>query len=88
MQKSILDAIREGTWDYEPDELSTTNYDSTPALPGSAEKLAILATRAEQGLPLWHDADRRDYENLQEQPSTDQAGSLLQGNATRTGPRE
>lgn len=62
MQKSILEAIREGFWDFEPDDVATAQYEATTAIPGSAEKLAILANRAERGLPLWHACDRRDYE--------------------------
>lgn len=62
MQKSILDAVREGVWDYEPNELPINSYDATAAIPGSAEKLKILADRAEQGLPLWHVSDRLDYD--------------------------
>jgi hypothetical protein len=30
-------------------------------LPGSDEKLAILADRLKSGLPLWHPRDSRNY---------------------------
>lgn len=63
MQKSVLDAIREGDWNYEPHEPNSGTYASTGALPGSEEKLTVLADRAEQGLPLWHDEDRLTYED-------------------------
>ncbi len=32
------------------------------AMPGSQEKLSILADRARRGLPLWHEEDRRSYD--------------------------
>ncbi|HMP78299.1 MAG TPA: hypothetical protein PKD54_02495 [Pirellulaceae bacterium] len=63
MTESVLDAIRNGQWDYEPDEVSESDYDSTRALPGSLEKVDILAQRAMQGLPLWHSSDRRSYDD-------------------------
>jgi len=63
VQKSILEAIQQGDWDYEPAELPSQNFDSTGALPGSDEKLAMLASRAQRGLPLWHDGDCRDYDD-------------------------
>ena len=66
VQKSILDAIQQGDWDYEPLELPSQQFDSTGALPGSDEKLAILAARAQRGLPLWHDGDCRDYDDTVE----------------------
>jgi hypothetical protein len=55
---NILDAIREGWWDYEPQDVDLASYDATSAMPGSDEKIAILAKRAADGLPLWHDEDR------------------------------
>jgi hypothetical protein len=61
--ESILDAIKDGQWDYEPEHVSSEHYDSTRALPGTEEKLAILATRVRKGLPLWHPSDRRTYDD-------------------------
>ena len=63
MPNSVLEAIQAGIWDYEPSDTETSEYDSTKALPGSDEKLAVLADRVEQGLPLWHPADRRTYDD-------------------------
>jgi hypothetical protein len=57
-----LDAIRAGLWDYEPEEIDDSQFDSTRAMPGSDEKLDILAERVERGLPLWHSCDRTDYD--------------------------
>ncbi len=64
MPKSVLDAIKMGEWDFEPEPVARTNYCPTDALPGSRDKLAILAQRLRQGLPLWHPDDRRDCEGL------------------------
>ncbi len=63
MIESVLDAIRNGQWDYEPDEVSEESYAPTPALPGSEEKVSVLALRAQRGLPLWHSSDRRTYDD-------------------------
>ena len=62
MPDSVLDAIRMGIWDYEPEDHQENHFDPTKALPGTEQKLAVLAERLRQGLPLWHDADRRSYD--------------------------
>ena len=61
MPKSVLDAIREGIWDYEPNSAEPRKYNSTTALPGTYEKLDILAERVSRGLPLWHPSDRQSF---------------------------
>jgi hypothetical protein len=61
--ESVLDAIRNGQWDYEPDDVSELTYEPTPALPGTEEKVTVLADRARRGLPLWHSSDRRSYDD-------------------------
>lgn len=63
MPSSVLDAIRLGIWDYEPKRVESDRFDSTRALPGSQEKLDILAGRLATGLPLWHPEDRRSYDD-------------------------
>ena len=63
MPESVLEAIRMGVWDFEPNAVNFRQFDSTPAPPGSDEKLAILAERVRCGLPLWHPADRTDRGN-------------------------
>lgn len=62
--ESVLEAIKSGQWDFEPEEVESGCFDSTDALPGSVEKLAVLADRIRSGLPLWHPSDRRDCEHL------------------------
>jgi hypothetical protein len=64
VSKSVLEAIREGDWDFEPDEVDQQNFDATRAIPGTREKLSVLAARARAGLPLWHEDDRLDYDDL------------------------
>ena len=61
--ESVLDAIRNGQWNFEPEEIGENQYDSTGALPGSAEKVRELAERAKGGLPLWHPSDRRSFDD-------------------------
>lgn len=67
MANSVLDAIKMGIWDYEPEETEVNEYNSTGALPGTDEKLDILAKRVQSGLPLWHPSDRRNYEDIVEE---------------------
>ncbi len=66
MPESVLDAIRQGNWDFEPAEMCEEEYESTSALPGSDEKIGELATRAREGLPLWHPADRICFDDTDE----------------------
>ncbi len=63
MPRSVLTAIEEGCWDYEPGEVQEEDYRSTEALPGSEEKLKMLAQRLGEGLPLWHPDDRRSVDD-------------------------
>ena len=58
MALSIIDAIKLGQWDFEPEQHQTDQYTSTEAIPGSDEKLTVLAERLSRGLPLWHPRDR------------------------------
>lgn len=62
MSKSVLEAIREGDWDFEPEQVEQSRFAATQAIPGTREKLAVLAARARAGLPLWHENDRLDYD--------------------------
>lgn len=63
MSKSVLEAIREGNWNFEPVEVETSAFSATQAIPGTREKLQVLAERVRSGLPLWHESDRTDYED-------------------------
>lgn len=64
-RESVLDAIRDGDWTFEPETVEEEAYDDTEALPGSREKIDIMAERVRQGLPIWHSADRVDYEDAE-----------------------
>jgi hypothetical protein len=66
VSNSILDAIRQGQWDYEPKQVPQDEYDATRALPGSDAKVGIMAARIEQGLPLWHPEDALTFDDLQD----------------------
>ncbi|HVA48253.1 MAG TPA: hypothetical protein VNH11_17945 [Pirellulales bacterium] len=63
MPTSVLDAIKLGWWDFEPDELRASDYDATEAMPGSRAKVDVLAERVRRGLPLWHQADGIDCDD-------------------------
>lgn len=65
---SVLEAIRDGMWDFEPQTVRSDQYDSTLAMPGSRAKLNVLAMRAAKGLPLWHDEDRLEYDDGEDVP--------------------
>jgi hypothetical protein len=60
--KSVLEAIKMGIWDFEPPEVAYSKFDASDAMPGTSEKLTLLAERAQRGLPLWHVKDRDDVE--------------------------
>jgi hypothetical protein len=61
--KSVLDAIKQGIWDFEPDKVAERQFEATDAMPGTNRKLAVLAARIEAGLPLWHGEDRTEYDD-------------------------
>ena len=58
--EQILKYGHDEEWRPDPKQ----NFDATDAPAGSPEKIEILRKRLELGLPLWHDADRYDYNNL------------------------
>ena len=63
MPQSVLDAIKSGNWNFEPQEfMAVNNFNSTSALPGTDQKLEVLAERIRNGLPLWHPEDRLTYD--------------------------
>ncbi|MGD0900548.1 MAG: hypothetical protein ABR915_22170 [Thermoguttaceae bacterium] len=62
MPKSILDAIKEGFWDFEPRAMDFNQFDPSDAMPGTDEKIRTLAERIRRGVPLWHASDRSDIE--------------------------
>ena len=63
MPRSILEAIKLGLWEFEPSEVAEEKFDATGAMPGTKDKLAVLADRVHDGLPLWHSEDREDLDD-------------------------
>ncbi len=62
MPRSLLEAIQQGDWNFEPAvESAAAVQKATNAMPGTEEKLGVLAERLACGLPLWHPQDRRSY---------------------------
>ena len=63
MPRSVLEAIKLGLWEFEPLEVEEEEFDATGAMPGTKDKLEILADRVQDGLPLWHSGDREDLDD-------------------------
>lgn len=62
MPRSLLEAIRQGDWSFEPSaDAVGPPPNATDAMPGTEEKLVVLAQRLACGLPLWHPQDRQSY---------------------------
>jgi hypothetical protein len=66
MADSVLDAIKLGLWDFEPHKLEADQFRATGAMPGTQQKLSVLAERVRRGLPLWHPSDRQDCDDVHE----------------------
>ena len=66
MARSVLDAIKQGEWDFEPPGQQPGEIRATGAMPGTVEKLDVLAERLRLGLPLWHPRDRMSYDEDEE----------------------
>jgi hypothetical protein len=65
--RSVLEAISQGDWNYEPPTLQAVSVEATTALPGTVEKLTVLAERVRLGQPLWHPEDRKSYDESAEE---------------------
>ena len=63
MPKSVLEAIKLGYWDFEPPEVSYSDFECTDSMPGTKAKLRTMAKRVESGLPLWHPEDRDEVDD-------------------------
>ncbi|REK12975.1 MAG: hypothetical protein DWQ37_10130 [Planctomycetota bacterium] len=66
MPSTILEAIQMGLWDFEPREVEAEEFEACASMPGTADKLTVLAERVRQGLPLWHPDDRQDLDEESE----------------------
>jgi len=66
--RSLLEAIKQGDFTFEPPTgEQPVHVKATAAMPGTSEKLDVLAERLRQGLPLWHPSDRRSYDDKVEE---------------------
>lgn len=61
--ETVLEAIRLKFWDYEPRDLEAEQFEACRSMPGTADKLTMLAERVRRGLPLWHPCDCQDSED-------------------------
>lgn len=68
--KNVLDAIKLGEWNFEPSAMEDSQFDPTGAMPGTIEKLSVLAQRVEAGLPLWNGNDRTEYDDDDPPPAS------------------
>ena len=62
--RNVFKAISTFGHDEDFAPLETDEFEPTEAPAGSREKLDVLASRVQQGLPLWHGEDRPDYSGL------------------------
>jgi len=65
VSRSLLEAIKQGDFNFEPPVANNNagEMPATGALPGTTEKLDVLAERMRLGLPLWHPSDRRSFDD-------------------------
>jgi hypothetical protein len=63
--RSIIDAIKQGDWTFEPASREEADSNATAALPGTAEKIDVLARRLAEGEPLFHPRDRLTFDQLE-----------------------
>jgi hypothetical protein len=62
----VIDAIKQGDLTFEPANRAATDTQATVALPGTAEKIDVLAKRLAEGEPLFHPRDRVTYDQAEE----------------------
>lgn len=61
---NVFDAILKYGHDEDFVPSSDDQFEPTEAPAGSDEKIETLRRRIEQGVPLWHERDRKDYSGL------------------------
>ena len=62
--KNVFEAILKYGHDEDYLPECSNEFEPTDAPAGSPEKIEILRSRVELGLPLWHEEDRFDYSGL------------------------
>jgi hypothetical protein len=63
----VLEAIRLGHWNYEPEDQDASTFEATRALPGTRQKVQVIAERVRNGQPLWHPSDRCTFDETEEE---------------------
>ena len=62
--KNVFEAILKYGHDEDFSPIENEEFVSTNAPAGSQAKIETLRRRVQQGVPLWHGADRSDYSGL------------------------
>ncbi len=62
--RNVFEAILKYGHDEDFIPAESNEFEPTGAPAGSDEKIEVLRSRVEMGLPLWHRNDRRDYSGL------------------------
>lgn len=62
--KNVFEAILKFGHDEDFSPGDHSEFDPTDAPAGSPEKIDVLRSRIEMGLPLWHPKDRVDFTGL------------------------
>ncbi len=62
--RNVFEAVARESHEESFVPVETDKFEPTELAAGSWEKIRLLRRRVEMGLPLWHDADRPDYDGL------------------------
>ena len=64
MANSILEAVKMGLWDFQPHTVDYRELEASDTMPGTREKLDILAEHLRRDSPKWHSDDCLDEDRL------------------------
>ena len=62
--RNVFEAISSAGNEQSFMPVETDEFEPTDLAAGSWEKIELLRQRVEMGLPMWHKADRSDYDGL------------------------
>ncbi|MFT5328177.1 MAG: hypothetical protein ACI8P0_006089 [Planctomycetaceae bacterium] len=62
--QNVFDAINRDGHDEDFLPMERDSFVPTDLAAGTPEKMELLRRRVEMGVPLWHERDRGDYEDL------------------------
>jgi hypothetical protein len=71
--RSVIDAIKQGDLTFEPASRDAADSKATVAMPGTAEKIDVLAQRLAEGEPLFHPRDKLSYDQPESEASAPRA---------------